>query len=177
MRKTLPLIAVVSLLIIVAVIAATPAFANGPDHHTLYTQEVNMKNPHKGAFSDVITEAAKVPKKWRPFAACVLDRESGATLDKVQSGSGARNPNSSASGRWQFLQSSWGQSLPYMVAKELKDNGLPKGQAVEVRMELQEKPIHKWHGLWQDIGFKAVVTEPRGWMHWSGGSGCNSKRP
>lgn len=149
----------------------------GPDHHTLHTQEINIRKPHKGAFSDVITEAAEIPKKWKPFASCVLDRESGGTLDKVQSGSGARNPNSSASGRWQFLQSSWGQSLPYMVAKELKDNGLPKGQAVEVRMELQDRPIHKWHGYWQDIAFVAVVTEPRGWIHWSGGSGCNSKRP
>ena len=64
-----------------------------------------------------------------------------------------------------------------MVAKELKDNGMPKGQAAEVRMELQEKPIHKWHGLWQDAGFVAVVTQPRGWMHWYGGAGCNSKRP
>jgi len=175
MRRTLPLIAVVSLLIIVAVIAATPAFANGPDHHTLYTQEVNMKKPHKGAFSDVITEAAKVPKKWRPFASCVLDRESGGSLDKVQSGVRAKNPRSSASGRWQFLNNSWNRPLAFMVAAELKEEGLPKPVAKEIRVKLQKKPIHKWHGYFQDIGFVAVVTEG-GWYHWRGAY-CNGKRP
>ena len=27
-------------------------------------------------------------------------------------------------------------------------------------MDLQHRPIYKWHGYWQDIGFVAVVTEP-----------------
>ena len=165
MRKLLPLITVTSL---VAVIAATPAFAGGgPEHHEMPTQQVNMGKPHKGAFSEEITEAAVIPKKWRPFAACVLDRESGGTLGKIQAGAGARNPNSSASGRWQFLNSSWNKPLPYMVAAELK--------AKEVRIYLQNKHIYKWHGYWQDIGFVAVVTEG-GWRHWSGAY-CNGKRP
>jgi len=176
MRKLLPLITVTSLLIIVALIAATPAFAGGgPQHHEMSTQQVNMSKPHKGAFSEKITEAAVVPKKWRPFASCVLDRESGGTLEKIQSGVGARNPNSSASGRWQFLNSSWNEPLPYMVAAELKETGVPKLVAKEVRIYLQSKPIYKWHGYWQDIGFVAVVTEG-GWQHWSGAY-CNGKRP
>lgn len=175
MRKALPLIAIVSLLIIVAVIAATPAFANGPDHHILYTQKVNIKKPHKGAFSGVITEAAEVPKKWQPFASCVLSRESGGSLDKVQSGVTAKNPRSSASGRWQFLNNSWNKPLAFMVASELKENGLPKPVAKEIRIKLQKKPIHSWHGYFQDIGFVAVVTEG-GWYHWRGAY-CNGKRP
>jgi hypothetical protein len=150
-----------------------------PDHlvsEAPVVQEINFKKPHKGGFSEEIIDAATVPKKWRPFAACVLERESGGSLDRWQSGSRARNPDSSASGRWQFLSSSWGQSLPYLIAKRLKDHDVPKGQAVEVRMELQGKPIHKWHGLWQDIGFLAVVTQPRGWMHWRYGDKCDGKR-
>jgi len=148
----------------------------GPDHHTLHTQEISIKKPHKGAFSDVITEAAKVPKKWKPFAACVLDRESGGTLDNVQSGVRARNPRSSASGRWQFLNSQWNHGLPYAVSRELKRNGMPKEHAKKIRIELQQRPIHTWHGYWQDIGFVATVTGG-GWFHWNGGKGCNSKRP
>ena len=62
MRRALPLIAIVSLLVIVAVIAAIPAFANEPDHHTLHTQEVNLKKPHKGAWSEQITSAAVIPQ-------------------------------------------------------------------------------------------------------------------
>lgn len=151
--------------------------ASGPDHITLTTEEVNMKKPHKGAWSDLIVDAARVPKKWRPFAACVLDRESGGTLDRVQSGSGAQNPRSSASGRWQFLNTSWNEPLGYMIADRLKDRGVPKSVAKDIRIELQAKPIHKWHGLWQDVAFVSVVTEPGGWRHWNGGGACNSRRP
>ncbi len=157
-----------------AALAGIPA--SGPDHITLTTEEVNMKKPHKGAWSDLIVGAARVPKKWRPFAACVLDRESGGTLDRVQSGVQARNPRSSASGRWQFLNTSWNEPLPYMIADRLKDRGVPKSVAKDIRIELQAKPIHKWHGYWQDIGFVAVVTDG-GWTHWSGGAGCNSLTP
>ena len=147
----------------------------GPDH--LVREPVNMKKPHTGGYAEEIVDAATIPKKWRAFAACVCDRESGGTLDKVQSGVEARNPNSSASGRWQFLNSQWNESLPYMVAAELKEVGVPKAVAKEIRIDLQSRPIHKWHGYWQDIGFVSVVTEPGGWQHWSGGGACNGKRP
>lgn len=175
MRRALPLIAIVSLLVIVAVIAAIPAFANEPDHHTLHTQQVNLKKPHKGAWSEQITSAAVIPKKWRPFAACVVDRESGGNLKNVQSGVRARNPRSSAQGRWQFLNNSWNEPLSYMVSAELKDEGVPKSVAKDIRIYLQDTPIYKWHGYFQDIGFVAVVTEG-GWRHWSGAY-CNGKRP
>ena len=155
----------------------TAVMASGPDHHTLHMERVDMRKPHKGAWSEQIVEAAEVPKKWRPFAACVLDRESGATLEKIQSGAGARNPNSTASGRFQFLNSSWNEPLPYMVADRLKEFGVPKSVAMEIRLDLQHRPIYKWHGYWQQVGFLAVVSEDGGWRHWRGGNGCDSKRP
>jgi hypothetical protein len=55
--------------------------ATGPD----YTQ-VNYHKPHKGAFSGIIIDAAKVPKKHRSFSACVLDRESGGNQENTNSG-------------------------------------------------------------------------------------------
>lgn len=175
MRKILPFIAAIPL------IAATPALAEEPDHLTfndiVWTQvsEINYKKPHKGAFAGIIVDAAEVPKKWRPFSACVLKRESGGNLKNTNSGEGARNPRSSASGRWQFLNTSWQESLPYMVAGRLKDHGMPGSHAKSVRVHLEGKPIHKWDGLWQDIGHNAVIAAG-GWSHWSG-STCNSKRP
>ena len=137
---------------------------------------INIERPHKGDYSNVIVRSARVPERWKPFASCVLDRESGGTLDNVQSGVRARNPRSSASGRWQFLNSQWNHGLPYAVSRELKRNGMPKEHAKKIRIELQQRPIHTWHGYWQDIGFVATVTDG-GWFHWNGGNGCNSKRP
>ena len=45
-----------------------------------------------------------------------------------------------------------------MVAAELKEVGV-RAVAKEIRIDLQNHFIHKWHG-WQDIGFVSVVTEP-----------------
>lgn len=169
------MIASFATLSLAAALSAAPLQAGGPDHHTLQTQEVNMEKPHKGAWGDQIVEAARVPKKWRAFAACVCDRESGGTLEKIQSGVGARNPSSSASGRWQFLNSSWNEPLGYIVADRLKSKGVPKSVAKEIRVELQAMPIYEWHGYFQDVGFVAVVTNG-GWRHWNGHT-CNGRRP
>lgn len=163
--------------LVAAALIATSGQA--PDHlvsEAPVVQEINFKKPHKGGFSEEITAASTVPSKWQPFAACVLDRESGATIKNKNSGEGARNPRSSASGRWQFLQSGWGQSLPFMVADQLKDHGMPKKQAKQVRLHLQSKPIYKWDGHWQDAGAIEVLQQG-GWFHWNGGGACNSKRP
>ena len=124
----------------------------------------------------VVRNASRVPTAWRNFAACVLKRESGATLDRPQSGAGARNTaGSSASGRWQFLQGSWGHSLPYMVADQLVDHGLPRAEARSVRKYLQGLPIHRWPGVYQDMGFIEVVQRG-GWAHWRGAA-CNGLVP
>lgn len=165
-------------------IVMTVAMTAGPDHlvtpvdQKVYyeTAGVNFRQPHKGAFKGIIADAAKVPKKHRAFSACVLDRESGGSLENTNSGEGARNPRSSASGRWQFLDNNWREGLSHMVANRLKDHGMPGSHAKSVRVYLEAKPISKWDGVWQDIGHNAVM-EAGGWYHWKGGEGCNSKRP
>lgn len=125
----------------------------------------------------VVRKAAAFPLSIRAFASCVLDRESGGRLDARQSGSGARNPSSSASGRFQFLQSSWGQSLPYMVRDRLVRYGLSKAQGKKVRVYLQGRPIYQWNGLYQDIGFLEVIHRG-GSHHWAlAGSPCERWRP
>jgi len=116
--------------------------------------------------------AGAFPRSVVPFASCVLARESGGTLDDRQSGAGARNPspNSSASGRWQFLNNDWNHGLPYMVADRLVRFGLPRPDARKVRIALQNAPIYEWHGYFQDIGFLEVVS--RGGAHHWNGPGC-----
>ena len=166
-------------------IVMTAALATGPDHldqpltfdDVVWTQvsEINYKKPHKGAFAGIIIDAAEVPKKHRAFSKCVLDRESGGNLANTNSGEGAKNPRSSASGRWQFLDNNWREGLSHMVAGRLKDHGMPGQHAKSVRVYLEAKPISSWDGLWQDIGHNAVMAAG-GWYHWKGAS-CNSKRP
>lgn len=118
----------------------------------------------------MVLEAAEFPRSIQGFASCVLARESGGTLDERQSGSGARNPTSSASGRWQFLNNAWNDSLPYMVADRLVRFGLPRPDARKIRIALQDTPIYEWHGYFQDIGFLEVVS--RGGRHHWDGPGC-----
>jgi hypothetical protein len=118
----------------------------------------------------VVREAATFPRSIVWFARCVLERESGGTLDRRQSGVAARNPSSSASGRWQFLDTSWRRGLSFMVRDRLIRFGMPKAQAREVRLYLGARHISRWHGYWQDIGFLEVV-ERGGRHHWNG-PGC-----
>lgn len=136
-------------------------------------RELVVERPSRSV--SAVRDASRIPSAWRSFAACVLKRESGATLDRPQSGAGARNPSSSASGRWQFLQGSWGRSLPYMVADQLVDHGLPRAEARKVRKYLQGLPIHRWPGVYQDMGFIEVVQRG-GWAHWRGAT-CDGLVP
>ncbi|NDB65106.1 MAG: hypothetical protein EB168_05485 [Euryarchaeota archaeon] len=158
----------------------TAVLQSGPDHlvaepvEDKKIEDINFKKPHKGGFSEEITEASTIPKKWKPFASCVLERESGATIGDKNSGEGARNPHSSASGRWQFL-GAWQDGLPFMVAEQLRDHGMPKKQAKQVRVHLQSKPIYKWDGRWQDAGAIEVLQQG-GWFHWRYGDKCDGKR-
>lgn len=117
----------------------------------------------------VLRRAAAIPHQYLSFARCVLDRESGGTLERIQSGVGARNPASSAAGRWQFLDRSWRSGLSHMVAERLIANGFPKAEGKKVRAWLAAHPIYQWHGYYQDTGFVAVVTAG-GSHHWNGGS-------
>lgn len=117
----------------------------------------------------VVQKAAEIPKSLRPWAACVIERESGGDIDRIQSGVGARNPSSSAQGRFQFLDNSWRRGLSFMVRDRLVRFGMPKDQAREVRVYLGSRPIYTWHGYWQQIGFLEVVHRG-GKYHWNGGS-------
>ena len=117
----------------------------------------------------VLRKASAVPQRYLSFARCVLDRESGGTLERIQSGAGARNPASSAQGRWQFLDHSWRPGLSHMVVERLEKFGLPKADGKKVRAWLASHPIAEWHGYYQDTGFVAVVLAG-GRHHWNGGS-------
>ena len=160
--------------LLAAALIATPI--QTPDHFDLVERSVNIAKPTAGAWDDQIVSASTVPKKWRAFATCVLDRESGATLREIQSGAGAKNPRSSASGRFQFLDSSWRVGGSLMVKDRHVRVGVPKSHARDVREHLGRTPIHKWHGHWQQTLFNEAVVRG-GWFHWRNGDHCDGKRP
>lgn len=121
-----------------------------------------------------VRQAGRVPARWRAYAACVLDRESGGSLDRQQSGAGAVNA-SGAAGRWQFMPA-WRRGLPYMVRDRLVRFGASKAQAHRVRLWLSAHPIQAWPGVYQDMGAWEVM-ERGGALHWRlAGSPCEAHR-
>jgi hypothetical protein len=149
--------------------AAVELSANNDD------RELSVARPSRSV--SAVRDASRVPGRWSDFASCVLDRESGATLDRRQSGSGARNPSSSASGRWQMLDASgWRSGGAWMVKKRLVQFGAPRSQAKAVRVYLARTPIAQWDGIWQDVAaFESL--ESGGWRHWANGDRCDRLVP
>jgi hypothetical protein len=46
---------------------------------------------------------------------------------------------------------------------------MPKAQAAQIRRWLDKRPIYRWNGWYQDIGFIETMVEHDGAKHWSGG--------
>lgn len=115
-----------------------------------------------------VQASAVIPHKHQPFAECVSERESHGNYQ-------ARNPRSSAMGRWQFLDRQWRKSLSYMVRDRLIAHGLAKPAAMRVRLQLAATPIATWAPGYQDAAFVAVITaDADNWRHWHlPGSRCN----
>jgi len=125
--------------------------------------------PSRTAVSRIEAAATILPARWVPFARCVSARESHNSYT-------ARNPHSSAQGRWQFLDRLWRSPLAYMVAARLKDHGMPAPMARTIRITLQRTEIAAWPPRYQDIGFAAVITSG-GAHHWAlAGSICEAYR-
>lgn len=116
-------------------------------------------------------QAAIVPPTQRPFAECVSFRESHHNYK-------ARGDESSARGRWQFLDRQWRNGLAYMVADRLRDFGMSRPASKHVRIHLQSISIDRWDPAYQDIAFVAVLNARgpwSGWRHWYlAGSKCNA---
>lgn len=131
-------------------------------------REWSVARPNRGTSraATIVRLSSTVPPRWRAFARCVLDRESGGTLERPQSGVGALNTeDSGAAGRWQFM-ANWRHGLPYMVKDRLEQFGMSHREARKVRIYLSRLHyIHTWPGVYQDIGFNEVV-ERGGAFHW-----------
>lgn len=146
---------------------STPT-ATPPPVPSVSDRQITLDRPSRGAYASKIRAAATVPPKHRAWAECVLRRESGGVLHNKQSREDARNPNSTASGRWQFLQA-WQHGGSFMVRDRLIKFGVPKQNAKRVRQYLGNTPIYKWDGFWQDVLFNEVI-ERGGKHHWNGGN-------
>ena len=108
-------------------------------------------------------------KWWRPDYAdvrrCIMQRESNFRYT-------AKNPTSSASGAYQFLDRQWRRGLVHMMLKESKATG--DGLAVEIR-KLIHVPIRKWSRYYQDRAFYTAWRHGKGAKHWAAtvpGTGC-----
>jgi hypothetical protein len=117
--------------------------------------------------------ARQVPAEWVDFTECVSQRESG---DRYE----ARNPTSSAQGRYQFLDRSWRYGGSWNVFKRLVAHGYDRRTARFVRLRLASTEIARWRPVYQDVLYAQVLTsgEGQGWRHWFlAGSRCNGLVP
>ena len=145
---------------------------DAPTTTTAHSREWAVNRPTRGTHARVVARASTVPPRWRPFAACVLHRESGGTLDRPQSGVGALNGDGSgAAGRWQFL--GWEHGGPYQVKDRLERFGMSHKEARRIRVWLSAHPIPKWHGLYQDVLFLEAVERGGALRHWGNGDRCD----
>lgn len=118
-----------------------------------------------------VSDAATVPHSLQDFQHCVAQRESHGN-PKARARSAGKD--STASGRYQFLDSKWRHGLSYMVAERLRAYGLGAVEALHVRKYLQSVSIDRWPAGLQDVAFAAVVSKPGGTRHWwIAGSKCN----
>lgn len=126
-------------------------------------------------------QAREVPAEWREFTLCISKRESGYGRHPDKSKAyKARNPKSSASGRYQFLDTSWRDGASWNVFKRLVSFGYDRATAKWVRQRLAETPISQWRPVYQDIAYAETLLsgEGQGWRHWHlAGSPCNRLVP
>lgn len=119
-------------------------------------------------------QAGQIPTAWQPFARCVAQRESNGRLN-------ARNPRSSAQGRWQFLDQAWrvDGGIEWIVSRQLRKVGMAWRERAGWVRKLDATPIYRWPAWAQDAAFVGVITErPTGWRHWHHpGSRCNTLVP
>ena len=130
-------------------------------------REWAVNRPSRGAHSRIVQQAATFPQSMRACVAAIYKRESGATLDDRTSGMGARNPASSASGRGQWLDTSWRRPLSFHVRDRLIEFGMPKRDARQARAWLEATHISQWPGILQDVGMIETV-ERGGYGPWGG---------
>ena len=130
-------------------------------------RQFSASRPNRGVHRSLVIEAATFPADMRGCASRILARESGGTLNDPTSGMGARNPSSSASGRWQFLDTSWRRPLSFHVRDRLVEFGMPVKDARDVRSYLEATHISQWPGVIQDVGFIETV-ERSGYSPWGG---------
>lgn len=128
-----------------------------------------VQQPSRSVHATVIDRARRIPERIRPWAECVIRRESGGKLSNPQSRADARNASSSAQGRWQFLDRSWRQNggIHFVVSKRLRQFGMPAADLKPLREYLSDTPIASWPGEYQDVAFVQVVLSG-GWHHWTG---------
>ncbi len=134
-----------------------------PDRVTAATR------PSRSVHASSIRRAATIPPRLRPWASCVSDRESSGSYT-------ARNPSSSAQGRWQLLDRAWrvNGGIEYVVARRLTAFGVPRPTVKVIRQHLDRTPIYRWPAPFQDAAFLQIVQEG-GAHHWRG-PGCGMPR-
>lgn len=133
-------------------------------HHT-----DRKPSPSRAAVSRIVELSTLAPAGFRAFQQCVEQRESHGNPTVVNS--------SGHAGLYQFARD-WTHSLPYIVARGLKANGMPTAQARTIRLSLTGKRVEQYPAAYQRVAFAQVLREggvAAAMRHWRlAGSPCNA---
>jgi hypothetical protein len=126
--------------------------------------------------SSPLSASADLSSQQMKFRECVAAQESRGHYTVWNT-----SANTSAMGRYMFLDNKWRHGLAHMVADSLRDNGMDWETAKTIRTNLRKTPIKNWEPIYQDIGFATVLNargQWSGWTHWYlPGSRCNAIVP
>jgi hypothetical protein len=142
---------------------------DAPTTTAAHSREWAVNRPNRGAHSRTIRDSSVVPARWRPFAACVENRESHGNPKALNA--------SGAAGLFQFMPP-WRASLPYVISQRLGRFGAPPAVRKAVRTYLfRVHYIEKYPAIYQRIAFAEVIDDGL-WHHWTlPGSRCQGLVP
>lgn len=115
----------------------------------------------------VVAAARRFPVRWKPFAACVIRRESHGNPRAV-------NGSSGAAGIAQWMPA-WRHGLPFALYRRLRAVGMDHAQATRTRKSMPHL-IQRWPEWAQRAAMVQVLVEG-GAAHWRlSGSPCEAYR-
>lgn len=132
---------------ITAVMVAVGVFLAGAPAGTADERTMN-KSKYRGKYFRA---------ELAPCREAIARRESGFSYT-------AKNRSSSASGYYQFLDSSWRVPLTKTLRPEIRKNYPEK---LEMLDELDQVPMRYWPKFYQDAAFYTVVVRDNGIRHWA----------
>ena len=142
--------------------ASTPALAysnidDGKDGWMDYPSVVDKGQKHLPTTMSFY-QGPEYKKKWNK---CRLQIRQAESRNRY----GALNGSKKYKGAYQ-MDKDFRIGSGWRIQKSMREQGVPKEQAVKIGKKLRSTPAHRWHPFYQDWAFWSVFDNGKGKMHW-----------